>query len=283
MAETEKTEETPEEGVDWKAANDFFDGKNPEEGADEAAGTETPAAKEEAPTLVEVSIRGRKVLMTEEAAQAHRDYMREVRERDGRLGGEIAQLRERSAKLEGAIEAVSKTRAPGDEMPKAPPAKLAVEDFEAYHAQMLAYNEAVMARRDATLVERYTQETQARDTQTAEQRKAASWAQKFYGKNPDLNNPRLRGIVSDVYAEHKQEIEALSHDDGHDLLAELVESELVTLRQTGKTKETTQRPPRLEGAARATGRKAAEPRHVPVTTGSWVARKRAQLRGEKLA
>ena len=169
MAENEKTEETPEEGVDWQSANDFFNGKTPEEGDDKDADAETPAAEDDSPKLVEVSIRGRKVLMSEEAANAHRDYMREVRERDGRLGGEIAQLRERSAKLEGALDTIAKGqgRTREDDL-RPPPAKLAIEDFEEYHRQMVTYNEALMARGQAELVERYEQETQARETQRSD-------------------------------------------------------------------------------------------------------------------
>lgn len=281
MAENEKAEETPEEGVDYEAANDFFNGKTPEDGEDEAAGTETPAAENDAPKLVEVSIRGRKVLMTEEAAQAHRDYMREVRERDGRLGGEIAQLRERSAKLEGALDTLQKGRGRDNE-PQPPPAKLAVEDFEEYHRQMLKYNEAMMDRANAALatdlVSRYERET----GQTAEQRKAARWAQSFYSKNPELNNPRLRTVISDIYKEHQTEIEALSDTDGQELLADLVGEELVTLRQNGKTETPSKRPPRVEGAARGGAKRGTEDRHVPVTTAGWVARERARRRGEKV-
>ena len=283
MAEdTEKTEATPEEGVDWQSANDFFNGKTPEDGEDNAADTETSAAEEESPKLVEVSIRGRKVLMSPEAADAHRDYMREVRERDGRLGGEIAQLRERSAKLEGALDTISKGRTREDDL-RPPPAKLAVEDFEEYHRQMITYNEALMAKGQAELVDRYERETQTRETQTAEQRRATTWAQKFYAKNPELNNPRLRSVISDIYREHQSDIEYLPDEDGHALLADLVETELVTIRQNGKTNPTSKRPPRLEGAARGGARPAKEERTTPLTTSSWVARERARHRGQKVA
>lgn len=285
MAENEEAKaETPEEGVDWQAANDFFNGK-PEDAGEKPEGEETPAGeKEDEAKLIEVSIRGRKVLMTEEAAQAHRDYMREVRERDGRLGGEIAQLRERSAKLEGALETIGKTRGQSDDRLTPPPAKLAVEDFEEYHRQMLAYNREEMTRQQADLVARYEQDISARTTQTAEQRSATVWATKFYEKNPELNHPRLRNIVHEVYQEHRNEIDTLGAADGHDLLAELAFSEVASLRNVGKTNNTdTKRPPRLEGAARSGARRATEDRHVPVTAASWVRRERARQRGEKVA
>lgn len=280
----EEKAETPEEGVDWNAANDFFNGKPQEvegEGTEKPA-DETPAGEKDDTKLVEVSIRGRKVLVTEEAAQAHRDYMREVRERDGRLGGEIAQLRERSAKLEGALEAIRQPRSIDRPIP--PPAKLAVEDFEEYHRQMLAYNQAEMARQQVELVTRYEQDVTERTTQTASQRTATVWANKFYEKNPDLNHPRLRTIVHEVYQEHRSDIDALNAVDGHDLLAELVNEEVVQLRSAGKNQDTNpKRPPHLEGTARMASHKVAEDRHVPVTAASWVRRERARLRGEKVA
>src|SRR6185295_17880692 len=100
---TEKAEGT----VEWDAAAEFFNGK------EKAAGDE-PAVEgtDQGDGLVEVRIKGKTVKMHKEAADAYSEFVRETRERDGRLGGEIAQLRERSARLEGMIENVNRAGKP---------------------------------------------------------------------------------------------------------------------------------------------------------------------------
>jgi hypothetical protein len=258
-----------EEGtVDWAGAEVQF-------GSQAAAGE--PAVESDG--TVEVRIKGRTVKMSTEAATAYNEFVRDTRERDGRLGGEIAQLRERSARLEGMVETVNRGPAPAAHDIAPPPAKLAIEDFEEWQRQMLQYNGAMMLRQQSELEGKYSKAEAARTSDARTQQ----WAERFYALNPHLNRPHLRDVVTGVYRRNAQEIDSLNATDSgeaHTRLAELAADEINAIRTDGKTHETT-KPPRLEGAgAPSSGAKVAE---VPVqrSAADWSARKRAQLRGEK--
>ena len=274
-------QETTEGKVDWTAAADFHNGKKAE---DAPAPTEDGGS---APDMEHVSIRGRKVAMTKEAADAYREFVRETRERDGRLGGEIAQLRERSARLEGMIETVRTATPAADEVLKPPPPELAVEDFRSYHAQMMAYNAAMMLKQQAELEEKYeTDKQHEKQTQTSAERQKA-WADKFYSANPELNKPKIRDVVLGAYRDNQRELQEFGDDtDGaHARLAELSYERLVEIAKEAKAQtsdKTSNRTPHLEGAGDPAGRgkSTGKDEHVPVSASSWSTRKRAALRGD---
>lgn len=273
--------ENAEGKVNWDGAADFFQGKGSAE-----AGAETPPENTEsaANEIVEVSIRGRKVKMTREAATAFEEFRRETRERDGRLGGEIANLRERSARLEGMIETVRPAKTGADDTLKPPPPELAISDFAEWQRQMTAYNAGMMQMQRIEIEERYAADQSRRQGETAEQQRQRAWADRFYASNPDLNKPHLRGIVRDVYSEFGADINAYGDDveGAHKRLAELANQRIVEIKQDGKVveAETRNRPPHLEGAGAPTAKGAKpEPKHVPTTAAGWVAKHRAKLRG----
>jgi len=281
---TEAEKQPGEEGtVDHDGFAKFVQGQAQ---ADEGGDTPPAEGPQEKPDdIIEVSIKGKKVKMTREAAEAHAAFVRDTRERDGRLGGELAQLRERSARLEGIVESVRAERRT-DEQPtiKPPPADLAESDFAEYHRQMLAYHEAKIEEQRATLETRY--ETDQREQRTTSEKETAEklWAERFYRVHPHLNKPRLRKIVFDVYRENVKEINGYT-DEGeqHERLAELADEAVVSITQDGKdiTAPTINRPPRLEGGGTPApaGKGKPEPKFEPVTAAGWSAKKRAALRG----
>lgn len=275
--------ENQEEGtVNWKAAEDLFEGKE-QQGADAESAHATPPDD----GMVSVRIRGREVRMSKEAADAYREQMREVRERDGRLGGEIAQLRERSARLEGMVESVRGAGKPAtaDNDLQPPPPKLAIENFEEWQRQFLAYHGAMMLRQQAELEGKYNSDQVAQREQASKDAQQRAWANKFYEDNPHLNKPHLRDIVTSIYRRNADEIDSLnkmSVEDAHERLAELADEAIVAIKSDGKKieGETRNRPPRLEGAGTPGGKAKGGDTFVAQPTSSWTARKRAQLRGE---
>jgi hypothetical protein len=277
-------EETPaEKPVDWSAAEEFFTGKQP---TDETAGDETPDT--DAAELVEVRIKGKTVKMTAEAAEAYNAFVRETRERDGRLGGELARLKESQARLEGKIEGtVRATRSADDDLPKPPPAKLAIDDFEEYHRQMLAYHGAMMLRQQSEIEGKYEQDQTSKSQAARQAAENERWVNSFYAEHAHLNKEHLRPVIQSVYKLHSSEIEELNQlgdtSGARERLAELVDATLLKLKQDGKEVETNRKqPPRLEGAgAVANGKGRQEKQFTPTTASAWVARKRAEMRGVK--
>lgn len=276
-------EKQKEDGsVDWTGAEEFFSGK-----AQVAGDPPANDASANADGQVEVRIRGRAVLMNKEAADAYREQMREVRERDGRLGGEIAQLRERSARLEGMVESVRDAGKPvsADGDIKPPPPKLAIENFEEWQRQFLAYHGAMMLRQQAELESKYTSDQSSQREQASQDAQQRAWAAKFYSDNPHLNKPHLHDIVTSVYRRNAREIDSLTRTnvaDAHDRLAELADEAIVSVASDGKQieGETRNRPPRLEGAGTPGGDKGKADTFIPQSAASWSQRKRATLRGE---
>jgi exonuclease VII large subunit len=268
-----------EEGnVNWDAAKTFLSGK-----AQEGAGDGNAGAND-APPFVEVSIKGRKVRMTKEAAEAYNEVVRETRERDSRLGGEIAQLRERSARLEGAVSTLRTPTPTGSEEIAPPDPALARSDWEEYHRQMTAYNVAINARTREELRAEYQTDLQRRESTQTEASRIKAWGDKFYESNADLNKPHFRPVVQSVYAEHAAEINGFGDDiaGAHERLAELAKERLLAIHQDLNPE--TDRPLALEGSGvvkPGAGVKPIVDRKEPVTAASWSARKRAALRGGK--
>jgi hypothetical protein len=274
-------EQPQQEGVNWGAAEALLANK-PADAAAESDDTpeETPAGD----SLVEVRIKGKVVKMTAEAADAYQGFVRETRERDGRLGGELARLKESQARLEGKVEAVRTPRSAESAMPTPPPAKLAIDDFEEYHRQMLTYHGAMMLHQQAELEGKYQQ---AESSKTEAARAAAEnerWVGTFYKEHDHLNKPHLRPVIQSVYQANAREIEELNQigdaDGARERLAELVDEQLVQIKQDGKEVSTNRKtPPRLEGAGTSGRRGSQEKQFAPTTAASWSAKKRAELRG----
>lgn len=271
----EGTEEHAE-AVNYKAAEDFFNGNK------EDADPETTASPEgDQEGLVEVSIQGRKVKMPAEAADAYHDFVKKTRERDGRLGGELNQLRERSAKLEGMVESLK--GGPREEADIKPPdPNLAREDWEEYHRQMMTYNATMMQRQQAELEGRYRQDLSQREAQESEESRQQLWAKHFYQTNPELDKPHLRSLVHAVYQEHATEINSYTDvEDQHTRLADLANKRRLAIMMDGKTTKT-KTPPRVEGVSKtASPSKTTEEKEFSQT--DWLYRTRARMRGEKLA
>lgn len=272
--------QTPAEGtVDYAGAAAAVLGQVAAPGEAEAQAGTPEKTEQPAGDLVEVSVRGRKVKMTQEAAEAHAEFVRQTRERDGRLGGELQQLRERLARTEGAIAATTAGKpAKADEL-QPPPADLAIQDYAEYHRQMLAYNKASMELQKLELVEQYNQREEAKVSAARRNQEQTKWATDFFAGNPELGKPYLRPIVKDVYLEHSAEIDAINESDGakaaHERLAELSHERLVAIKSEGKQLESTTKPPRLEGAGAPAGKRVETPAKE-FTLSDWKRKKREQ-------
>lgn len=269
-------EENPE--VNWNAAAEFFKGKPG--AAEQTEGDEGESTPQE-PQLVEVSIKGRKIKMAAEDAAAIEEFRREGRERDGRLGGENAAMRERLARLEGQIEAATRAGTRGSTPPAITPPdpKLVETDFAEWDRQNRAYHAAKMAELAAELEAKYIADRNQSATQTEEERRNVAWANKFYASFEHLGaTPRVKQIVAEVYNDHKAEIDAMgSVAEQHERLAELADEELLSLRKISKTPS--RKPPRLEGGSTPVpGKTVQEPRE-PFSAAKWTAKKRSALRG----
>lgn len=267
-----------EGNVDWDAAKEFFTGKNKpaEEGAAPDANDETS----QEPQLVEVRVKGRTLKLQAEDAAVIEEWRREGRERDGRLGGENAAMKERLARLEGRIEEAARRPVSAPPELRPPDPKLVETDFAAWQAQYTAYNAAKMVEMQSDLETRYRGE-KAQDQAAAEQARAsAAWASKFYDSYDHLKNPHLRSIVQTVYQQHEADVLGAGDVDAqHERLAQLADEALVALKVAGKA-TTNRKPPNLEGASTPAKSGYAKDERKPISGATWMKQKRAQLRGE---
>ena len=281
MAEQEN-QETGD--VNWDEANAFWNGKEVggvEQGEEEEE-EEPEQQEEQGDGLVDVRIKGRTVRMTPDDAAAYDQLLSEVRERDGRLGGELSQLRERLARQEGMLTGLQKPTEV--EMPAPPPAKLAMEDWEEYHRQWVSYNARMMTLQREDLEGRYNEAEERRTRVATESDRNVAWAQRFYNDYSHLDAPELKGIVRDVYTEYRSEVDGLGTvQDQHARLAELAEQRILAIKRAGKP-GSTERPPQVEGAGRPRSPGRTKPvADKPMTGEDWMRRKRAQLRGEQVS
>lgn len=232
----------------------------------------------ETPELVDVSIRGRKVKMLPEDAEAYKALIKDFRDRDGRLGGELQALKDRVAKSETGLAAVAKVATQAS-APKPPDIKLAEEDFAAYHQQMLEYQDARERQLRAELLDR-AEATQAPAATTRDE--GAEWVTGFFRRHEHLGDEATRTIVQAAYNKNQSEIEALRRIDpegAQDRLAELVDETIVAARAR-RTTSNAARPPRLEGAGSPPAAKTTVEKPVePLSAATWSAKKRAALRG----
>lgn len=281
MARDEQdTQET--EGVDYEAANAFWNGQaeGEESEIDEQQEGEEEDG-EEGQEAVEVRIKGRTVLMTPEDAAAYQEFVRETRERDGRLGGELAQLRERLARNEGALSTLQSAGTPTAAEELAPPSdKLALEDWAEYHRQMTAWQARLVQRQASELEARYAAAEAERTQTTAQAEQDTRWVTDFYTEYNHLDRPELKSIVRDAYVARQTEIDALPQSEAHALLAELAQERILQVNRALQNK--TDRPPRTEGAGRQSTARKKDTEEKPMSGEAWMRRKRAQLRGEKV-
>lgn len=232
--------------------------------------------------LVEVSIRGRKVKMTAEAAEAYTEFVRDTRERDGRFGGELAQLRERAARAETQIETLRTAPVRTEPEIRPPDPRLAATDVVAWQQQFIAYHDAKQKLLSAELDARLSRESASRRAAADKERGGIEFADRFYRANPHLNDPHLKPIVHSVYVEHAAEIDGLPDYIAHERLASMANDRIVAIRTAGKANPT-QRPPRLEGPGGPSPRVPATKPDRVFTSSDWSARTKAAMRGDRRA
>jgi len=296
------------EDVNWKASEDFFnkglESEDTEEGEQEDEQTLEGADGDDdgggegggeddhgikVRDLVEISIRGKRVRVTKEAAEAYREYINRVRERDSRHGGEISKLRETLARLEGRVESGRISRDDEPQAPTPPDPALARTNWEAYHQQLVAYQNAMIAHTKLELKREYQTE---RARESDDERRVAEntrWVRGFFGQYEELSDPNVRGIVQTVYTEHGAEIDSIagvSTQEAYDRLAELTNERLVALavrgkQEKGKTNGRKQ-PPKVEGGGSAAQRRDdGGQKQQPFSIAKWQSDKRAAMRGDK--
>lgn len=263
--------------VDWKGAEKFMRGENPD-------GAEAGEENTEAAQVREFKYRGKAVKVDPDTYALLEDLKRDARGQNGRLGSELARTRERLARLEGTIAASQQTAPTADEL-KPPDPLLATRDIAAWQRQYDEYQAAKMVRFQEKLEAKYADAmTHVRkEFQTTQNEKA--WAEGFYSEYDHLDHPDLKPIVAQVYTEHKDEIDALADApaEAYELLADLADKRIVSVRKLGQNADTTpntnKRPPRFETSASATPHQAPEEPPREFSAGSWVAKQRLLMSG----
>ena len=260
-----ETEET-ESKVQWDKMTEFMQGNaTPDEGA-EASGEDS---------VVEVPLRGRTLKLAPEDAAALEAYKKEVRDRDGRMGGELQQTKERLARLEGAVSVQTKEPESTLQMPDP---MLATTDIKRWQTEMTAYNAAKMEQMRAELRDEYERDKTQTVTQLETKAVYNRWADEFFSNNPELKSPRLRRMTAEVYTENAEAIEGIeSPEEQYKFLARKVRE---VARDIGSVIKA-DRPLTLEGGSSA--RKPVQKKDdkfVPRSTLDWSRERRAAMRGE---
>jgi hypothetical protein len=278
-----KDNDAPEETVNHAAFGRFMTGGDAEPTEDSGAddGATTPAQSDE---QKEFRYKGRVFRVSAEEHDALSDLLNKARGADGRLGSELARLRENQARLEGELSAL-RTNSPAesaDDLSPPDPA-LAQSNFPEWQARWTAYSEATRARDKAELEQKFERERAQETAQTREASRMKAWADRFYEDHDDFDKPHLKSVVRDVYVDHSAEINSLpTIEEQHERLAELSAERLAAIRQAPSA-TTTKRGPRLEGAG-TNVRQVAKPDTAELpSTADWVRQKRAKMRGEKSA
>jgi len=277
-----------EEGtVDWDAAEEFMNGKADGDEADDTDDDdddldlddeEDGEEDSQDPELVPVRLKGHTIYMTEAQAAAFEDYRRENRERDGRLGGELSQSRERIARLEALAE--ERDRLAREQLendgPKMPAPEEAIRDFPKWQEKFQAYQQYEQAKLLSTLEKKHLAERQAEQRALAEQQRHTAWANAFYADNPHLNNKVLKPIVASVFEENEKELASYGDDYARafDRLAELTDARMAEIMSVRK--KNPNRAPTLESSqSRAVAKKPKKP-SKPFTISDWSDKKRSE-------
>lgn len=239
-------------------------------------------AAPEAAGLKEFKYRGKTVKVDAETHALLEEINKEARGTNGRLGSEIARLREQHARLEGMVTA--RTPEPAREPELTPPdPMLATRDIAEWQRQNDAYHDAKLARLQHQLEEKYIRNVTAAQEHIDRQAKEKEWADSFYNQYDHLDNPELKPVVAQVYTEHKAEIDALGDvTAAHERLAELADARLLRVSEAGRGKTTTpktNRPPRVESSAGATPRGTRTESPTQFSAATWQAQQRLKMTG----
>lgn len=280
--------------VNWDAATKFFGpmklgqetpDTDPQDGDEDIEAAPEGEAANDAPSpqdeLVEVRVKGRVLMLPRADAEAIEQFRRETRERDGRLGGELATTRERLARLEGMLEKQQPSRdEPEPQGPTPPDHNLALTDFAEWQRQWDAYQRAEMTRVQQELVNRYEQERARERQETAAASRNREWADHFYRSNPHLNRPAIRPLVSQVYAENQRELDGYGDDiaGAFSRLAELTDARVSEIASYGKT-GTKQKVPQLESSSAPAPAPAEPEPRKRFSTAAWMAKERERMKG----
>jgi hypothetical protein len=273
----------PAEGsVNWKAAREHMLGRaaDGEDQAGEGAGSTEQEFRE-------FKYRGKTLRVDADTYEVLAGLNREARGANGKLGAELAQTRERLARLEGATARQVEDRKPEDDI-KPPDPLLATKDIAAWQAQYDAYHTAKMAQQAARLEEKYMGAVREVNDRVQTAQRDAKWAEGFYSSYDHLDHPDIKPIVSQVYQENFDEIKNLEGDlEGqYDRLAELADARILRLRRVGTetdndTEPKQRRRPRLESSAGPTPRGKTEDKPREFSAASWVARQRLKMNGRE--
>lgn len=289
------------EEVNWNAAKEFFsqridDGEDDGEGEDEGEGEGEGEGDDEGEgegtddgsntgddasddgDLVEIHVKGQAMLVPPQFADAFEKYRREQRERDGRLGGENSQLKERLARLEGILESGGR-QDQKKSGPQKPPASLALTDIEEWDRQNEAYIDAKVDQKIAQLRDEGTQKEQQQAQIAAAQKQYVAWANKFYATHDHLDHPVIRPVVGQVFREHLNELREFGDDyeGAFDHLAKLATARVKGIMALNK--KNNQRAPKLLTSSKSGRKPTAKPEEVKeFSTADWQAKKRENLR-----
>lgn len=252
------------------------------EGSDEAGDGEDAAP--EAAQLKEFRYRGKTVRVAPEVHDLLEQINKEARGTNGRLGSELARLREQQARLEGMVTA--RTPEPTREPELTPPDPLlATRDIAEWQRQNDAYHDAKLARLQHQLEEKYIRNVTAAQETLDAQAKEKAWADSFYSQYDHLDDKNIKPIVAQVYAENKPEFDQLIASDpeaAQERLAELADARLLRVSEAGrgKTPETkTNRPPRVESSAGPTPRGTRTDAPREFSAAKWQAEQRLKMSG----
>ena len=280
----------PNEGtVNWEAAAEKFALGDPSEPdtADDNLDTALPDTPSTPQKDVEVTISGQKITVSPVVAAAIEDQRREMRARDGHLGGENARLKEELAEIRGAI---SQMPTPSTDAPTfdPPDPKEALEgNFAKWQADMIAYMAGTSQEGFSELREQYESAQDAAAESARNQQDGPRFAVGFYGAYPPLDRPIVKLEVARLYGDHKGEVESqASPAQQYAYLAGLVQDSLndaFGAKLPDPTKRTTNRPPTLEGAGTPVAPTQPDAPDKPLSLSAVVRARKADLRGDKPA
>jgi hypothetical protein len=254
------------------------------EGSDEAGDGEDAAP--EAAQLKEFRYRGKTVKVAPEVHELLESINKEARGTNGRLGSEIARLREQQAKLEGMISVRTPEPTDDPEIPLPDP-QLATRDYAAYQRELLAWHSAKEQQLQARIERKYLATVHEAKAINENKAREQAWADDFYRTFDHLDDKAIKPVVAQVYVEHEAELLDLRATDpeaAQERLAELADARLLRVADAGrgKDKHSSNRPPRVESSAGATPRGTRTEARPTFTASSWAAKQRAKMYGREV-
>lgn len=261
-------------------------------GADEEGFTGRPGDGEdeaEAPEAAqprEFKYRGKAVKVDADTYELLESLKKEARGANGRLGSELAQYREKLARLEGMVTA--RQPDPTDDVPaiQPPDPLLATRDIAAYQRDLLAYHAAREVQLQEKLERKYMATINEAKAINESKAKEVAWADDFYRAYDHLDDKALKPVVAQVYAENQEEILLLRQTDSEaaqERLAELTDARLLRVAEgvsgRGNTNTKSNRPPRVESSAAATPRGKGDAPGRQFSAARWQAEQRLKMTG----